>query len=120
VPAVGNTSRYDSSGPIGPDEKAPGMLEVTLCVSVSLFVQQTVVPGRIVTGSGEYVEFVIETFTSLAWQGSIAALAWPPSANASPPQATQMAVRATSAFTTRDYANSARPVFGSEGIEQRM
>ena len=44
LPTVGNVSRYDWSGPIDPDENAPAATDVTLCVTTSLFVQQTVVP----------------------------------------------------------------------------
>jgi hypothetical protein len=95
-PAVANVYRNVSCCSREPELNTP-VLEVTVCVLESWFVQQTVDPGVIVTDWGENANPLIETSASPCTQ--------PPCARASEPKPITIAaaipqapVRAASAF----------------------
>ena len=90
------------------------VLEVTVCVYESWFVQQTVDPGAIVTDGGENANPLIETSVSPGTQ--------PPCARASEPKPITIAaaipqapVRAASAFMPGTTAPSATADFTGAG-----
>ena len=66
-----NWNRKDSFCASDGEENAPPSA-VTVCATVSLFVQQTVVPGATLGDAGEYAKPEIDTSTSPAWHVSAA------------------------------------------------
>jgi hypothetical protein len=67
-PGVLNVNRNVAIAPRSPESKVVPSSEVAVCVIPALFVQQTVVPGSIVTSLGVNEKFAIATLTSPAWQ----------------------------------------------------
>jgi hypothetical protein len=66
-PTLGNVTLNELPGAMFPEPVNALVLEVTVCVTAPLFVQQTVVPGVTVIIEGEKLKSTIETIASPVW-----------------------------------------------------